>query len=118
MTDANYKYRWESLGIPPNVTSFKFKVKAADDVHIDLSAAKMNLLNFYEMGKWHVSHLVSPIYLLNHDSRLFVRFAYTFDDLLDSKNYRQNPDATEESLASVCRLAHWLEQHIWPRLVT
>ena len=51
MTDANYKYRWESLGIPPNVTSFKFKVKAADDVHIDLSAANMNLLNFYEMGK-------------------------------------------------------------------
>ena len=51
MTDANYKYRWESLRIPPNVTSFTFKVKAANDVHIGLSAANMNLLNFYEIGK-------------------------------------------------------------------
>ena len=54
-TDNNYEYRWESLSIPPYATSFKFKVKAASDVHIGLSAANMNLSNFYEIGEYYLS---------------------------------------------------------------
>ena len=50
-TGVNLKYRWESLRIPPNVTSFKFQVKAANDVHIALSAADMTLANYYEIGE-------------------------------------------------------------------
>ena len=50
-TDANYLYKWESLSIPPGSTSLTFKVKAANDVHIGLSAANMLLPNFYEIGE-------------------------------------------------------------------
>ena len=51
LTDTNYEYRWELPRIPSNVTSFTFEVKAANDVHIGLSAANMTLSNFYEIGK-------------------------------------------------------------------
>ena len=51
MTDTTYNYRWESLRIPSDVTRFTFKVKAAHDVHIALSAADETRTNFYEIGR-------------------------------------------------------------------
>ena len=52
-TDTNLAYQWESLYIPPGSTSITFKVKAANDVHIGLSAVDMVLPNFYEIGESH-----------------------------------------------------------------
>ena len=61
MTDTTYEYRWKCLHIPSNVTRFTFKVKATNDVHIALSAANMNLKNFYEIGKCMIKNLVDNL---------------------------------------------------------
>ena len=52
ITDTDYKYRWESLRVPPGITSFTFEVKASNDVFIALSAENSTPKFFYEIGNY------------------------------------------------------------------
>ena len=50
-TSSVLEYRWKTMPLKPGIYSITFKVKAAHNVHIGLSAAEM-VLPFYEIGKW------------------------------------------------------------------